>query len=49
MIFTDIAVMEITGAGILLKEFAPRWTVEEIQALTEPKLIISPELTEIEL
>jgi 3-oxoacid CoA-transferase B subunit len=49
MIFTDIAVMEITGDGILLKEFAPRWTVEEIQALTEPKLIISPELTEIEL
>jgi len=49
MIFTDIAVMEVTGDGILLKEFAPRWTVEEIQALTEPKLIISPELTEIEL
>jgi len=49
MIFTDIAVMEITESGILLKEFAPRWTVEEIQALTEPKLIISPELAEMEL
>ncbi|MFC1980637.1 3-oxoacid CoA-transferase subunit B [Chloroflexota bacterium] len=49
LIVTDIAVIEVTGNGLLLKEMAPRWTVEEIQALTEPGLIIAPALKEIEL
>jgi 3-oxoacid CoA-transferase B subunit len=49
MIFTDIAVMQVTARGILLKEFAPGWTAEEIQALTEPRLIIAGDLKEIEL
>ena len=49
MIFTDIAVMQVTERGILLKEVAPGWTAEEIQALTEPRLIISSDLKEIEL
>ena len=49
LVVTDIAVIEITGKGLLLKELAPGWTVEEVQALTEPKLVIAPELKEIEL
>jgi acyl CoA:acetate/3-ketoacid CoA transferase beta subunit len=49
MIFTDIAVMQVTARGILLKEFAPGWTAEEIQVLTEPRLIIAGDLKEIEL
>jgi len=49
LIVTDLAVIEVTSQGLLLKEVAPGWTVEEIQALTEPRLIISPELKEIEL
>jgi acyl CoA:acetate/3-ketoacid CoA transferase beta subunit len=49
MIFTDIAVMQITPKGILLKEVAPGWTAEEIQVLTEPRLIITSDLKEIEL
>ena len=49
MIFTDIAVMQVTDRGILLKEVAPGWTAEEIQALTEPRLIIPSDLKEIEL
>ena len=49
MIFTDIAVMQVTERGILLKEVAPGWTAEEIQALTEPRLIIASDLKEIEL
>jgi 3-oxoacid CoA-transferase subunit B len=49
MIFTDIAVMQVTERGILLKEIAPGWTAEEIQALTEPRLIITSHLKEIEL
>ena len=49
LIVTDIAVLKVTGEGLVLKEVAPGWTAEEVQALTEPKLIISPDLKEIEL
>ncbi len=49
MIFTDLAVMEITPAGIVLKELFPGLTPEEIQSATGPKLIIAPDLKEIEL
>nr|QOV09056.1 putative succinyl-CoA:3-ketoacid coenzyme A transferase subunit B [uncultured Dehalococcoidia bacterium] len=49
MIFTDLAVMEITKSGLLLKEIFPGMTVEELQSVTEPKLIVSPDLKEIEL
>ena len=49
MIFTDIAVIEVQGDGLLLKEYAPGWTVEEIQKLTEPQLKIAETLKEIEL
>lgn len=49
LIVTDIAVIEVTPDGLLLKETAPDWTVEEIQALTEPKLKIAPDLKQISL
>ena len=49
LIVTDIAVIEVTNQGLVLKEVVPGWTVEEIQALTEPKLIIAPDLKEVEL
>ena len=49
VIVTDIAVIEVSDEGLVLKEFFPGWTVEEIQAITEPKLIISPELGEMQL
>jgi acetate CoA/acetoacetate CoA-transferase beta subunit len=49
MIVTDLAVIEITEAGLLLKEVAPGWTAEEVQALTEPKLIFADPVTEIDL
>lgn len=49
MIFTDIAVIDVTEGGLVLKEFAPGWTVSEIQALTEPTLQVAPDLKEIEL
>lgn len=49
LIVTDIAVIEVTKRGLVLKEFAPGWTVEEIQALTEPKLRIARDLKEMEL
>jgi 3-oxoacid CoA-transferase B subunit len=48
LIITDIAVIEVTEKGLLLKEVAHGWTAEEIQALTEPKLIIANDLKEME-
>jgi len=39
-IVTELAVMEITPEGLVLRELASDTTVDEVQALTEPKLII---------
>jgi 3-oxoacid CoA-transferase B subunit len=49
LIITDIAVIEVTEKGLILKEIAPGWTVPEIQKLTEAKLTPAPDLKEIEL
>jgi len=49
MIFTDLAVIQITPEGMLLKEIFPGLTVEDIQSVTEPKLLVAPDLKEIEL
>ena len=48
-IITDIAVIDVTPDGLLLKEVAPGWTAEEVQKLTEPKLIVSKNLKDMEL
>jgi len=48
MLFTDLAVIEITPKGMVLKELFAGLTPEDIQSVTEPKLIISPDLSEIE-
>lgn len=49
LIVTDIAVIDVTGDGLVLKEVAPGWSPEEVQRLTEPKLIIAPDCQEITL
>lgn len=49
MLFTDLAVIEITPDGMVLKELFPGLTPEDIQLVTEPQLIISPKIKEIEL
>jgi 3-oxoacid CoA-transferase B subunit len=48
-IFTDLAVIELTKQGLILKEIAPGWTAEEVQELTEAPLIVAEDLKEIEL
>lgn len=48
-IFTNLAVIDVTSEGLVLKEVAPGLTADIIQSLTEPKLIISPDLKEISL
>jgi 3-oxoacid CoA-transferase B subunit len=49
MLFTDLAVIEITPEGMVLKELMAGLTPEDIQSVTEPRLIISPDLKEMEL
>jgi len=49
MIFTDLAVIEVTPQGLLLREIFPGLTPQDVQSVTEPKLIISPDMKEIEL
>jgi len=49
LIVTDMAVIEVTPAGLVLKEIAPGLTPDEIQEVTEPPLIIASDIKEIEL
>ncbi|MCD8301189.1 MAG: 3-oxoacid CoA-transferase subunit B [Clostridiales bacterium] len=48
MIVTEMAVIDVTPDGLVLKEYNPEFTVEQIQAATEAELIISPDLKPIE-
>ncbi len=49
LVITDMAVIKVTGKGLLLTEVAPGFTPDDIQEVTEPKLSISPDLKEMEL
>ena len=49
LIVTDVAVIEVVEEGLLLKEMAPGWTAEDVQEVTEPRLLLAPDLREIEL
>lgn len=49
VIITNLAYIEVTLEGLVLKEVAPGVGVEDIQSLTEPALIVSPDLCEMEL
>jgi 3-oxoacid CoA-transferase subunit B len=41
-IVTELAVIEITPQGLLLRELAPDVTLEQVQSLTEPQLLLPP-------
>ena len=49
LVVTDLAVIEVAKHGLMLKEIAPGWTVEEVQELTEARLTPAPNLKEVEL
>jgi len=49
LIITDVAVIEVTEEGLVLKEIAPGWSAEDVQEITEPRLIVAADLKEIEL
>jgi len=40
-VVTELAVMEVTPDGLVLREIAEDTTVEQVQALTEPKLLLA--------
>ena len=48
LVVTDVAVVEVAGEGLLLKEVAPGWTVEEVRAITDAPLVPSPDLKEMD-
>jgi 3-oxoacid CoA-transferase subunit B len=39
-IVTELAFIEVTPQGLLLRELSPETTVEEVQSLTEPNLLL---------
>jgi 3-oxoacid CoA-transferase subunit B len=46
-ICTDLAWIDVTPQGLVLRELAPGVTVEQVQKLTEPALTISPDCHEM--
>jgi 3-oxoacid CoA-transferase subunit B len=48
-IVTDLAVIDVTGEGLVLREVAPGWTAEEVQAQTEAELITRGNVPEMKL
>ncbi|HBF00156.1 MAG: 3-oxoacid CoA-transferase subunit B [Dehalococcoidia bacterium] len=49
LIVTDIAVISVEQEGLILRETAPGWRLEDIQNETEPELIPANDLKEIEI
>jgi 3-oxoacid CoA-transferase subunit B len=47
-IVTEIAVIQVTPAGLVLEEMAPGLTPDDVQRATEPRLILSPHLKTME-
>jgi 3-oxoacid CoA-transferase subunit B len=47
LIVTELAVIEVTPKGLLLREVAAGVTPEDVQKLTEPKLQLAPDLQTI--
>ena len=46
-IITEYCVLDVTEQGLRLIEVAPGVSIDDIQALTEPKLIVADDVKEI--
>jgi 3-oxoacid CoA-transferase subunit B len=42
-IITDLAVLDVTGSGLVLREVAPGVSVDEVRAVTEPDVLVDGE------
>ena len=49
LIITEMGVIEVKEEGLVLIEINPEFTVEEVQAATEAKLIIAENLIKMEI
>ncbi len=48
-VVTDLGLFDVTPEGFLMREIAPGYTPQEVQAVTEAKLIISPDLKDLQV
>jgi len=48
-VFTNLSVIDVTPQGFVLREVAPGLTAEDVQSVTEAKLIIAEDLKEMAL
>ena len=48
-IVTDLAHLEVTHDGLVLRELAPGTSVAEVQRLTEPRLLVPPDVREMKI
>jgi 3-oxoacid CoA-transferase subunit B len=48
-IITEIAVVDVTPQGLVLRELAPGMSVDEVARRTEPPLSVAADLSEIQL
>ncbi len=46
-IFTDLAVIDVTPDGLVLREVAPGLSAKDVQSVTGPRLIVARDLKEI--
>jgi 3-oxoacid CoA-transferase B subunit len=46
LVATDLGLFEVTGDGFVLREIAPGWSPEEVQALTGARLTVPEDLSE---
>ena len=49
LVVTDVAVLEPTAEGMVLREAAPGWTADDVQAITGARLIIPNKVGEYEV
>ncbi len=48
LIVTDLAVIEVTPKGLLLKELAPGWSPEEVQKQTQARLTVADDVKDMQ-
>lgn len=48
LIVTDLAVLEVTAQGLVLLEFAPGWSPEEVLARADASVTVAPDVHEME-
>jgi acetate CoA/acetoacetate CoA-transferase beta subunit len=48
-IITEMGVMDVTDRGLVLTEYNPEYTLDEIRAATEAELIVSEDLKQMEI